>query len=100
MQRLLNFLVSIRRLPPLSELSGDEERMLFELRALWERRGALTVADAYDLAKGSSSITSYRRLMALKDKGLVDVAGMEDDRRKRTVKFTPTAEELFSRLSL
>ncbi len=100
MQRLLNFLVSIRRLPPLSELSGDEERMLFELRALWERRGALTVADAYDLAKGSSSITSYRRLMALKDKGLVDVAVMEDDRRKRTVKFTPTAEELFSRLSL
>ena len=70
MERLLNFLVGIRRLPPLSELSGDEERMLFELRARWQERGALTVADAYDLAKGSSSITSYRRLIALKDKGL------------------------------
>ena len=100
MQRLLNFLVSIRRLPPLSELSGDEERMLFELRELWEQRGTLTVADAYDLAKGSSSITSYRRLVALKDKGLVDIAVMEDDRRKRTVKFTPAAEELFSRMAL
>ena len=100
MQRILNFLVSIRRLPPLSELSGDEERMLFELRALWEQRGALTVADAYDLGIGSSSITSYRRLVALKDKGLVDIAVMEDDRRKRTVKFTPTAEELFARLAL
>ncbi len=98
MQRLLNFLVSIRRLPPLSELSGDEERMLFELRELWERRGTLTVADAYDLAKGTSSITSYRRLVALKDKGLVDITVMEDDRRKRKVHFTDTAEELFSRL--
>lgn len=99
MQRLLNFLVSIRRLPPLSQLSGDEERMLFELRALWEQRGTLTVADAYDLAMGSSSITSYRRLVALKEKGLVDITVMEDDRRKRKVKFTDTAEELFSRLA-
>lgn len=100
MERLLNFLVGIRRLPPLSELSGDEERMLFELRALWQQRGALTVADAYDLAQGSSSITSYRRLVALKDKGLLDIAVMEDDRRKRTVKFTSVAEDLFSRLAL
>ena len=99
MQRILNFLVSIRRLPPLSELSGDEERMLFELRALWEQRGALTVADAYDLGIGSPSITSYRRLVALKDKGLVDIAVMEADRRKRTVKFTPFAEDLFNRLA-
>lgn len=100
MERLLNFLVGIRRLPPLSELSGDEERMLFELRALWQQRGSLTVADAYDLAKGSSSITSYRRLVSLKDKGLVDITVMEDDRRKRKVKFTPIAEELFSRMAL
>lgn len=100
MERLLNFLVGIRRLPPLSELTGDEERMLFELRALWQQRGALTVADAYDLAMGSSSITSYRRLVSLKDKGLVDITVMEDDRRKRTVSFTPIAEELFSRMAL
>ena len=100
MPRLLNFMVSVRRLPPLSELSGDEERMLFELRALWEQRGALSVADAYDLGAGSSSITSYRRLMALKEKGLVDIAVMEDDRRKRTVTFTAVAEDLFSRLAL
>lgn len=73
--------------------------MLFELRALWQERGALTVADAYDLAQGSSSITSYRRLVALKEKGLVDIAVMEDDRRKRTVKFTPVAEDLFDRLA-
>lgn len=100
MQRLLNFLVGLRRLPPLSELSGDEERMLFELRALWEKRGALTVADAYDLGSGSSSITSYRRLVALKEKGLVDITVMETDRRKRRVNFTDAAEDLFSRMAL
>ena len=59
-----------------------------------------SVADAYDLGAGSSSITSYRRLMALKEKGLVDIAVMEDDRRKRTVTFTAVAEDLFSRLAL
>jgi DNA-binding MarR family transcriptional regulator len=38
-------------------------------------------------------------LIALKDKGLVDIAVMEADRRKRTVKFTPLAEDLFNRLA-
>lgn len=56
-----------RCLPPLSELSGDEERMLFELRALWEKKGSLSVADAYDLSAGHSASTSYRQLIALID---------------------------------
>lgn len=98
MQRLLNFLVGLRQLPPLSELSGDEERMLFELRALWENRGALTVADAYGLGGQTSPATAYRRLVALRDKGLVDITVMADDRRKRAVRFTPSAESLFEKL--
>lgn len=35
MQRLLNFMIALRRMPPLSELSGDEERLLFEIRQAW-----------------------------------------------------------------
>lgn len=38
MLRMLNFIVSLSRLPPLSELSGSEERTLFELRAFWEKQ--------------------------------------------------------------
>jgi len=96
--RLLNFMVSLRRLPPLSELSGDEERMLFELRALWERQGALSVADVYDLGGKQSASTSYRQLVALKDKGLVEIAVVEGDKRRRDVTFTKAAEALFSAL--
>ncbi len=99
MQNLLNFLVALRRLPPLSQLTGDEERMLFELRELWARRGALTVADVYDLATGKSASTAYRQLVALRDKGLLDVAVNETDRRRRLVTFTPAAEKIFQALA-
>lgn len=98
MPRFINFLVSLRRLPPLSELSGDEERMLFELRLLWERQGSLSVADVYDLVSAQSATTSYRQLMALKNQGLVDVRVTDEDRRKRAVTFTQSAEKLFSAL--
>jgi DNA-binding MarR family transcriptional regulator len=93
--RLVNFLNSLRRLPPLSEVSGDEERMLFELRELWERTGALAIEDIYRLIESQSPSTSYRQLMALKDKGLVDVAICENDRRRRVVTFTKASEKLF-----
>lgn len=96
MLRLLNFMVNLRRLPPLSELSGDEERMLFELRALWDTQGALTVADVYDLGINQSASTSYRQLVSLKDKGLLEISVAEDDKRKRDVGFTKAAEDLFS----
>jgi hypothetical protein len=94
--RLLNFMVSLRRLPPLSELSGDEERMLFELRVLWEKQGALSVADVYGLGIKQSDSTSYRQLIALKNKGLLAISVAEVDKRRRDVIFTKTAEDLFS----
>lgn len=96
--RLLNFMVSLRRLPPLSELSGDEERMLFELRALWEKQGALSVADVYDLGGSKSASTSYRQLISLKDKGLLAISVADDDKRRRDVTFTKIADTLFSAL--
>ena len=86
--RLVNFLVGLRRLPPLSELTGDEERMLFELRLLWSTQGKLSVADVYDLVTSQSASTSYRQLMALKKKGLVNIEVSGEDRRKRKISFT------------
>lgn len=96
MLRMLNFIVSLRRLPPLSELSGDEERMLFELRVLWDKQGSISVADAYSLGVNQSDSTSYRQLIALKNKGLLQISVAADDKRRRDVSFTKTAEDLFS----
>lgn len=99
MHKWINLLTAMRRLPPLSELTGDEERMLFELKLLHEQKGALSVADVYDLARGKSPTTAYRQLMGLKDKGFVKVTLAENDKRKRDVTFTPTAIELFTELA-
>lgn len=97
--KLVNFLVSLRLLPPLSELNGEEERLLFALYAMREQRGELSVSDVYDLNGGKSGSTAYRNLMSLKDKGLVHVTVDQSDKRKRRVTFTPSAERLFAALS-
>ena len=79
----------------MSELSGDEERILFELKAIWDRNGSLSVSDAYALGEGKSSTTAYRLLIGLKDKGMVDIKVDNADKRKRLVTFTPLASKLF-----
>ena len=94
--KLLNFLVSLRRLPPLSELSGEEERLLFELYEIYQGKGDLSMSDVYDLGGNKSASTAYRNLISLKDKGLVDVDVDEHDKRKRHVTFTKTANQLFA----
>lgn len=96
--RLINFLVSIRKLPPLSQLTGDEERFLFELHDLWARNGAMQVADTYALASQKSPSTAYRLLASLREKGLLDIDVDAADKRKRHVRFTDTAHHLFASL--
>lgn len=72
--------------------------MLFQLRELWERQGFLLVSDVYGIFGHQSGSTSYRQLMALKNLGLVDIAIVEADRRKRSVTFTAQSELFFERL--
>lgn len=96
MLKLINLLVSLRRVPPLSELTGDEERLLFELKTLYDREGALFVADVYGLPDTKSATTAYRQLIGLKDKGLVAVEVDQADRRRRHVYFTDLANKVFS----
>ena len=89
-------MVSLRRLPPLSELTGEEERLLFELYEIWERSGEISVSDVYGLGRGKSASTAYRTFISLKDKGMVDVTVDDHDKRKREVSFTNLARQLFA----
>lgn len=98
--RLINFLVALRRLPPLSELSGDEERLLFELYRLAEKRDEpLFVSDVYDLGGAKSASAAYRDLVGLRQKGLVKITVDKDDKRKRQIAFTSTAVDLLGKLA-
>jgi DNA-binding MarR family transcriptional regulator len=94
--KLINFMVSLRRLPPLSELTGEEERLLFELYEIWERSGEISVSDVYGLGRGKSASTAYRTFISLKDKGMIDVSVDDNDKRKREVSFTNLARQLFA----
>lgn len=98
-KKLINFLVSVRRMPPLSELSGDEERMLFELYAMAQDKDPLVVTDVYKVPGFHSRSTSYRTLIALRDKGIVTFDASDVDGRKRHVRFTPVAEHIFARFA-
>lgn len=97
--KLINFMVSLRRLPPLSELTGEEERLLFELYEIWERSGEISVSDVYGLGRGKSASTAYRTFVNLKDKGMIDVSVDDNDKRKREVSFTDLARQLFAAMS-
>lgn len=98
--KLINFLVALRRMPPLSTLSGDEERLLFELyRLARSREGKLSVADVYDLSVNKSASAAYRDLMGLRDKGLVEIAVDRRDKRKREIAFTQSAVDLLAKLA-
>ena len=95
---LVNLLVALRRLPPLGTLTGDEERLLFELKALEDSEETLTVSHVYDLLEDKSGSTSYRILTSLKEKGLVSISSDPNDGRKRLISFTPSADSVFSAL--
>jgi DNA-binding MarR family transcriptional regulator len=97
--KLISFMVSLRRLPPLSELTGEEERLLFELYEIWERNGEISVSDVYGLGRGKSASTAYRTFISLKDKGMIDVSVDDNDKRKREVSFTNLARQLFAAMS-
>lgn len=99
MRRYLNFLVALRRLPPLSELTGEEERLLFELRQAWEYKGSITVSDVYAMAGSKSSSTAYRTAVSLKEKGLIEIVIDPDDKRRREIHFTSKSEYLFDALT-
>ncbi len=93
--KLINFMVALRRLPPLSELSGEEERLLFELYNIAHDFQPVPMTDVYDLLGRKSRSTSYRTLVSLRDKGMVAFDMDTQDKRKRFVSFTDRAETVF-----
>lgn len=93
--KLINLMVAMRRVPPLSELDGEEERLLFEVFHLAPGGQAIPMTDLYDLLGRKSRSTSYRTLVALREKGLVEFATDDGDKRKRFVTITDRAHQMF-----
>ena len=96
--RFLNMLNAIRGMSPFSLLSGDEERVLDELVVRWHAVGAITMNDLMESGITPSPTTSYRRLIALRDKGLVALRVDDRDKRVKYVEPTSAAKDYMARI--
>jgi hypothetical protein len=94
----LNLAKAIREAAPFNDLTADEEQLLEDLIVRWHRAATLTVSDIMYVDQRSTPSTAYRRLVALKNKGLVTVTADANDKRVRVVAATPKASEYMKRL--
>jgi len=94
--KLVNLLVFLRGLPPLSSLTGDEERLLFAIYGALQNHSELSVSDVYELVADKSAASAYRRLMSLQKKGLVHIGIDDFDKRRRRIALTKAADNFFA----
>ncbi|MEN9682675.1 MAG: hypothetical protein RLZZ427_426 [Pseudomonadota bacterium] len=97
--RLLNMLRALRELSSFSDLTADEEQLLFDLVLRWHRSDAITVSDVMLDAERTSASTIYRRLLGLKEKGMIAFRVDQRDKRVKFVEPTAKADDYVQRLS-
>jgi DNA-binding transcriptional ArsR family regulator len=96
--RLLNLLGAIRDLSPFDVMTADEEELLRDLVVRWNSSGEITVSEIMKSLAGVSETTAYRRLISLRDKGLVSLRVDKSDKRVKFVEPTSLAEDYARRI--
>jgi DNA-binding MarR family transcriptional regulator len=96
--KLLNLLSAIRELSPFQDLASDEEQLLGQLAVRWHKTEKLTVGELMQESGQISPNTMYRRLIALRDKGFIDLPSDPNDRRSRFVVPTASAKKYMKKL--
>jgi DNA-binding MarR family transcriptional regulator len=96
--RLFNLLKAIRELPPFNALTGEEELLLEDLIVQWHEHGVLKMSDLMSNAHYGPRSTVYRRLIALRDKGVILVENAPDDKRERYVKPSEAAQSYIAQV--
>lgn len=91
--RLLNLLGAIRGLSPFDVMTAEEEQLLRSLIVRWHGAQDISVSEIMANVTGVSATTAYRRLIGLKDKGLVHLRVDPADKRVKFVDPTRLAEE-------
>jgi len=83
--RLINMMSAIRNMSAFNVLTADEERLLGDLVVLWHSRPLITISDLMGNDMSSSPSTTYRRLISLRDKGMITMRTDETDKRVKFV---------------
>ena len=91
--RLLNLLGAIRDLSPFDVMTAEEEQLLRSLLVRWHKARDIPVSEIMATMTGASATTAYRRLIALRDKGLIQLRVDAADKRVKFVDPTSLAED-------
>ena len=89
--RLFNLLNAIRDLAPFSVLTAEEDELLRSLLVRWHRETDISISDVTETMSGVSPATAYRRIIKLRDKGLVQLRVDQHDKRVKFVEPTEAA---------
>lgn len=98
--RLLNLLGAIRDLSPFDLMTAEEEQLLSSLLVRWHEAKDTSVSEIMASVTGVSATTAYRRLIGLRDKGLVQLRVDAEDKRVKFVDPTRLAEEYGRQVNL
>jgi hypothetical protein len=90
--RFLNVMNALRKMSPLRGLTADEGVLLDELIVQWHFGRQITVGSIMNRSKLGAGSTVHRRLVGLKEKGLVAFRASPDDKRVKYVEPTTQAK--------
>ena len=97
--RLLDMLNAIRQLSPFDTLNADEGLLLDALIVKWHERDNIMVSEVMSDARFGSQPTAYRRIISLRDKGLVCLRTDSKDKRVKFVEPTQLARDYMASIS-
>lgn len=97
--RLLNMLNAIRQMAPFDSLSGEEVLLLDALIVKWHDRDNIMISEVMIDAQFGSQPTAYRRIIALRNKGLVCLRTDSKDKRVKFVEPTQLARDYMANIS-
>ncbi len=98
--RLLNLLDAIRGLSSFAAMTAEDEQLLRHLLVRWHQSKGISVSEIMASMTGVSATTAYRRLICLRDKGLINLRVDTADKRVKFVEPTKLANEYSDRVNL
>jgi DNA-binding MarR family transcriptional regulator len=96
--RFLNLLEAIRGLSPFDAMTADEETLLQTLIVRWHAKQDIPISAVMNGMAGASGTTAYRRIVGLRNKGLVQLRVDTADRRVKYVEPTALAKTYRQRI--
>ncbi len=97
--RLLNILAAIRDLSPFDMMTAEEDELLRELIVRWHHGKSVSVSEVMKDMRDVSPTTAYRRLIALRDKGLIQLKTDKNDKRVRLVCPTELSKKYINQVN-